>query len=122
MTERHFLLEQGYLVRIRSYGDVREWAVYQDGLPYGPWFGTGTTRGSVRDAKRVAHAALDRTLSAAENPISTSQFAMLGVVAVAVAAAVYFATRPTTSTTPITTTAPTGPVEQPIGSHVTPGT
>lgn len=70
MTERHFILELGYLVRIRSYGSKREWAVYQDGLPNGPWFGTGSTTGSLREAKRAAHAALNRTLSAAENPLS----------------------------------------------------
>lgn len=117
MTEQHFFLERGFLVRIRSYGNRREWAVYQDGLPNGPWFGTGTTTGSIRDAKRAAHAALDRTLSAAENPLNDGTKAvLLGLAVAGVGAALYYVMRPTAATTTPITTSPPPVVEQPIGS------
>lgn len=119
MTERHFFLDSGYLVRIRSYGTRREWAVYQDGLPHGPWFGQGTTHGSLKDAKRAAHAALDRTLSAAENPIdTTTRNVLLGVVAASFGVALYYAVK-APAVAPGSTTSTTTSSPGPIAIHLT---
>ena len=85
MTERHFFLAPNiYLVRIRSYGEKREWDVYQEGLPNGPWLARGTTVGSLAQAKREAQRKLNVTLQhVAENPLmmgSTEKKLLIGTI------------------------------------------
>ncbi len=105
MTERHFYLvpksEYGpnYIVAVRSYGQRREWHVYEERTPR-VWYGSGVSIGSITRAKEAARAALERTLdTSVANPIShTLRNALISAVCVVAVGALYEALKPKVTT------------------------